>query len=619
MVVFRSPLDERASPLELAVATQSVRLRARQSIHSAPMVVGGALVVILVFGALGSLRGGVVWGVTVVAAALLNRVRCLGIADLPEHAGPAQVARAQESLWWLTVLNTLAMGLGIWWVGSTSDSHYLWFMATVVQALYTLAALINASTHPPTFVAGARINLGLAAMFWLMQGTQGLIVAFTLVALTLLVSRFAGQIKADYDDTIRIRFEKDELLRRLQQETLAAQQARAAAEQARAAAEQANLAKSKFLAAASHDLRQPLHTLMLFASLLGRASAAQQGEFLAHIRSAADSLNKLFSSLLDLSKLDSGAVTPSPQSVNAKRLLEAIAAEAAPSCAGRGLSLETSLVEAHVRTDPFLFERIVRNLLDNAIKYTDHGSVALRSAAHGTRLTVSVEDTGVGIGGAELERIFEEFYQIGNPGRRAEHGTGLGLAIVQRLCRLLGHPVSVRSAPGEGSAFSLELPLVAAPAPLEREGGDPLTVGDDRALEGRRIVVVDDDDRVRTAMAELIASWRGETLAFASYEDARAALAQWQGGAPCAVLADYRLGGEHNGFDLIRLLRRAYPGLPAAIFTGDTDAFVAESERMPDVPVFQKPVSADEIFGWLVSATDEIRVAGDAGPGQVGD
>jgi signal transduction histidine kinase/CheY-like chemotaxis protein len=510
------------------------------------------------------------------------------------------------------VLNTLAMGLGIWWVGATTDSHYLWFMATVVQALYTLAALINASTHPPTFVAGARINLGLAALFWLLQGTEGVIVAFTLVALTLLVSRFAGQIKADYDDTIRIRFEKDELLRRLQQETLAAQQARAAAEQA-------NLAKSKFLAAASHDLRQPLHTLMLFASLLGRAGPAQQGEFLAHIRSAADSLNKLFSSLLDLSKLDSGAVTPNLQTVNAKRLLEAIASEAAPSCAGRGLSLETSLVEAHVRTDPFLFERIVRNLLDNAIKYTEQGSVALRAAAHGTRLTVTVEDTGVGIGGPELERIFEEFYQIGNPGRRSEHGTGLGLAIVQRLCRLLGHAISVRSAPGEGSAFSVELPLVAAPAPADAAGVDPRSADADGALEGRRVVVVDDDDRVRAAMAELIASWRGQTIAFASYEDARAALANWQGGPPAAVLADYRLGGEHNGFDLIRLLRRARPGLPAAIFTGDTDAFVAEQERMPDVPVFQKPVSAEEIFGWLATAIEEVRAGEEAGPGQAVD
>jgi PAS domain S-box-containing protein len=248
---------------------------------------------------------------------------------------------------------------------------------------------------------------------------------------------------------------------------------------AKAEAERANLAKSKFLAAASHDLRQPVQSLVLFMSLLkerldgstgeppaavldsmqqalgGRARQTGAVKALGSMEQALDGLRMLLDSLLDVSRLDAGLVVAHPAVVPLGPLLERLAAEYRPRVAAKGLRLRMVGTDAAVRTDPALLERILRNLLENSLRYTERGGILVGCRRHGDRLRLEVVDTGVGIAPEKIDEIFEEFYQGHNPERDRTKGLGLGLAVVRRLGRLLGHEIEVRSAPGRGSAFAI--------------------------------------------------------------------------------------------------------------------------------------------------------------------
>jgi len=610
LIPYRSPIGPDSDETDRLAAARSVRLRATQSIHTGPIVAGVALVV----GALLAWMGGgwpsLAWGAIVAAAAIVNQRECAPLAAMPEEAPPARVARAEERLWWLTVMNTVTVGSGLWLHSTRGEDPPLLFLVTMLLALYSLGALINASTHPPTFVTGAWINIGSSIVYWATHGETGWAPALTLAALLLLMTRFSMRIRQDFVDSVRIGREKDVLLERLRAESDAAQQARRAAEEA-------SLSKSRFLAAASHDLRQPLHTLMLFSSLLERGSAENRQQFVQHIQSAAASLDKLFSGLLDLSKLDAGAVSASVSEVGIRTLVEPVVAELSVAAEQKGLALHLRIDEGLVvRTDPFLFERVLRNLIDNAIKYTDRGEVEVSTALDGTRVLLSVRDTGSGIPAADRERVFDEFHQLRNPNRAPERGSGLGLAIVRRLCELLGHRIELQSAEGVGSTFVIGLELAAGaaaasgPVPAEPAAGAPDAVAPD-SLD---VLVLDDDPRVRVAMTEMLRAWRCRPHAFESTEALLAALDGWAGDRPAALIADYRLGGRGDGFDAIARARERCPGLPAAIVTGDIETADGGVGRAADVAVYRKPVSEQTLAAWLRRSVSE-RAPGDV-PGR---
>ncbi len=224
--------------------------------------------------------------------------------------------------------------------------------------------------------------------------------------------------------------------------------------EARDAAEAADRAKSRFLAAASHDLRQPLHALGLFAAKLPEHVQDAEGARLAdRMRHSVESLESLLSSLLDISRLDAGAIEPRPQAIALDALLDRLAGDFAPVALERGLKLAVVRTRLVVRSDPVLLERIARNLVDNALKHTRRGGVVVGARRRGSRVAIEVHDSGPGIPAEERERVFEEFYQIGNPERDRSRGLGLGLAIVRRLAGLLGHRIEVDSEPGRGSVF----------------------------------------------------------------------------------------------------------------------------------------------------------------------
>jgi signal transduction histidine kinase/CheY-like chemotaxis protein len=363
------------------------------------------------------------------------------------------------------------------------------------------------------------------------------------------------------------------------------------AEQARSRAEAASQEKSRFLAAASHDLRQPMHALRLFASAaLGTHDEAERRRIVERVDASVASLSALFDALLEVSRLDSGAMKPELHTVSVRELLAELGAEMGESAREKGLTLRVRAVDAALRTDRVLLGRILRNLLSNAISYTERGGVLLAARRRGERLRLEVWDTGVGIPESLQAQVFEEFFQVGNPERDRRKGVGLGLSIVARLAALLGYRVELRSRVGQGSRFSLELPLGTDPASSK----PVLTPLDESALLGALVVAIDDEPDILLAL-ELVLKQSGALVVTA--ESATQALERLQalGRGPDVVISDYRLRDGETGAGAIRRLRAEYGAeLPALIVTGDGAAEAGE------LTTLRKPVERDELERALV-------------------
>jgi signal transduction histidine kinase len=360
--------------------------------------------------------------------------------------------------------------------------------------------------------------------------------------------------------------------------------------------ELANLAKSRFLAAASHDLRQPLHTLSLYsASLKLHAPDGATGEIAGHINKALAALSVLVDSLLDISKLDAGAVQPELQSVGLSGLVERIAADYRPVARDKRLAFRVAAAEVWVKTDPVLLERLVRNLVDNAFKYTAAGSVTLAAESDETTVRITVRDTGAGIPAAERERIFEEFYQIGNPERDRSQGLGLGLAIVRRLAQLLGLHIELESEAGRGSTFAVTMPCVleqraaaAVPAPAAQAVLNP------RGLDGARVLVIDDEPEVRAGMRTLLQHLGCRVAVCGGYAEAERLLDD-QALEVDLIVADFRLRQHENGIDTVRRLRARLGEVPALLVSGDTAPERLREAQSSGLPLLHKPVSAEKL------------------------
>lgn len=372
--------------------------------------------------------------------------------------------------------------------------------------------------------------------------------------------------RRSFDDAIALKARAHQLLDQLRNE-------KAAAEAARREAEVANRAKTQFFAAASHDLRQPLHALGLFAEALRAKSQDEQVVHLVNsINSSVDALEGLFSELLDITKIDTGGVEAQPKHFALKDLFGRLKLHFEPTAFEKGLELRFHGEQHHAFADPVLVERVLRNLLSNAIRYTNDGSVMVSARRRGDRLLLQVWDTGVGIREKEQEHVFEEFYQVHDgavaldPDQRK--GLGLGLAIVRRLARLMDAPLSLRSRVGHGTVFTLEVPVGRAQKAEAAAGRGKPMLG--LTLDRRLIVVVEDDDAVRGGLEVLLKGW-GATVA--SFDSVAACLAWAERAdaqpAPDLVIADYRLESGPNGVEAIRGLRRRFgDSLPAIVVTG---------------------------------------------------
>jgi len=460
----------------------------------------------------------------------------------------------------------------------------------VCIALYAVAryAIRERNAESALLLAAGAVSAAFAVHDWLAANDPYQIRSLWLVpyaALAFLV--LVGWILIDRFVRALIAAERSnvELEQRVSEKSAALADQLARTQEARDAAQSADRAKSRFLAAASHDLRQPLHALGLFAAQLPAHVRDAEGAQLAdRVRSSVDALDGLLSALLDISKLDAGAIDPQPQPVALDAIFARLGSDYAPVALERGLKLAIVPTRAAVRTDPVLFERILRNLVDNALKHTSRGGVVVGVRPRGREIAIEVHDTGPGIAASERERVFEEFYQIGNLERDRTRGLGLGLAIVRRLADLLGHRVEVESVPGRGSTFRVLAARDSAPGPAP--AGSPIAPG---ALAGRRILVVDDEADVRLGTQTLLASWGTRCVSAASVDEA---IARADGDAPDAMIVDWRLAAGATGEDAVARLRAAFgKAIPALIVSGASAPDDLNRIKATGMPLLHKPVA----------------------------
>jgi signal transduction histidine kinase/ActR/RegA family two-component response regulator len=378
-------------------------------------------------------------------------------------------------------------------------------------------------------------------------------------------------------------------------------------------AERANAAKTRFLAAASHDLRQPMHSISLLLGVLQtRLDSPEHLALAEKIQSSVATMENLFGNLLDISKLDAGAVQAHVEDIDLGWLLHRLEQTWAPQAAEKGLRLRVRPCEFVVKGDAALLERITGNLVANAIRYTRRGGVLIGCRRRGGMVELQVLDSGPGIDPRYRDAIFEEFFRIEAPGTGQEKGLGLGLSIVQRCAHILGYSLVVSSRVGHGSAFRLVMPLADHPLAPSRASSRPASTSraPESALQGRFIVVVDDEATNAQALVDALHACHCHVVAAASCEAVMAQLQQHLR-VPDLIVTDYQLGADHDGFDVISRLRKHYDDdIPALVVTANTDSCLQEQARAHGAGLLHKPIGLQR----LLEAMQESLAPSTAGP-----
>lgn len=505
---------------------------------------------------------------------------------------PVNTANAPRLLWEQTrtgLINGLlwAVAVQIFWPGSSTGERivlYALMMGITATALHALHA------HLPAYFAISLPCIGgiVLALLW-HGGFDGWGYVVIMCLYIALIARFAVSLHQLLVDSLRQRFQVAELAAALRIE--------------KDRAVNLSLSRSRFLAAASHDLRQPVHALSLFVGALKQnPTPAQSQQILQHVGGAVDAMGAMFNALLDISKLDADLLQPDWQAVDLSKLLHRIAADHTAVASSKKLdflcALESAAGQA-VYTDPILLERILHNLLSNAVRYTTHGTVAIKARVRAGRAEVLVADTGMGIARSKREQVFDEFVQLDTPGREGEQGLGLGLSIVRRLAHLLRIDLALRSRPGRGTIFALRLPLVTAPqhlvaevhaaaAELHANGGNEL---DDEGI----VLVIDDSIEIQLAMRALLSGWGYEVFAAENVSTLMPqvmALRQ----PPRLLLCDYSLRDGANGIDAIAQLHETFNyDIPAILITGDTGPERLREAVASGLPLLHKPVTQSQL------------------------
>ncbi len=471
----------------------------------------------------------------------------------------------------------------LWGVGGfvlhdrTSLSHQLFVLVATTGLGFTSTYM----TAPllPAFLSFVCPSFVLAAIPFLLDGDR-VHVAIGIATLLLLpvVIQFANRVSRTFLESVNVRLQNSELMAELLRQ--------------KEAAEEANIAKSRFLAVASHDLRQPLHALGLFVQALQESSiAAHERHLVGNIRRSVDAMEELFDALLDISRLDAGIVRPRFETFGLATLFDRLSFEFAPVAKQKGLSLSVMKTSVFTCSDPSLVERIVRNLVSNAIRYTDRGGLLLGCRRQEGGLRIEVWDTGRGIPPEKHREIFREFAQLDAVDQDPHKGLGLGLAIVERLAKLLDHEIRLRSIPGKGSVFSVAIPRGREEDVIANTAVEHTTAFD---LTGVLILVIDSEPAVRQAMEALLGKWNGEVITAASGAEMKNKLPLVRR-VPSLIISDYRPRapstlGSGPTLAAIDMLRGEFnTEIPAVLLTGDTAS--ARDQEVAGLPVLQKPLN----------------------------
>lgn len=519
------------------------------------------------------------WAVAV-AALYINRGMVTRRA-LARNLDDDSLRRHCRFVYGLTILGAAVAGLGILaFFGRLPPERQA--IITMLCIGWISAAVGISSVYPRFFTGYVAAFGGSLLAAWIFFGyDHRWTIALLLSFLFLYLWRAAKEIGDKAVESIRIRFERIELLKQLearQRET-----------------EEASEAKSRFMAAASHDLRQPLMSLNLLYGSLLRAPTHEAAMSIARkLNAPVLALEAILDSLVEISKLDAGAVSPHKDLVEVERFGVDIQEEFAPRAMEAGIGWKVSASPGLAVFDAHLAARLLRNLVDNAFKFTEAGRVGVTLRSAGGNLSMVVEDTGCGISPAYRDRIFDEYFQVDNPTRSRARGMGLGLAIVRRLVHLLGGTIRVDSEIGAGTVFTVDLPLGE---PADFQASLLLPESDDRhdaSIRPLQVLFVEDESSVQDA----IATWAEVAHAHALYaSDASEALriAAEIGDAIDIVVSDYRLPGPLNGLELIAALREVRKDMAAILLTGDASSVLAGQARAAGVSFMTKPVSIDRL------------------------
>lgn len=498
--------------------------------------------------------------------------------------GPAEAHRWVR----LATMGTTWAGVA-WGVGSivlfVPERLDLQLLLLAVQIGLAMGAVFSGGSHLSTvltyfYPASVPFCIRLFAEGGSLHFALGGMCALFIVAVSWLATGFRKTLR----ESVVLRFENLELVQELRHQ--------------KDAAEQANRAKSRFLAAASHDLRQPLQALTLFNETLRRRDLpAPERAIVEDMTTSIGALDGLFNALLDISRLDAGVVTPNIVTFPLAPLFQRIATEFGPAAEAKGLRLVAATTRRYVVSDPILCERILRNLVANSVRYTQSGGIVFGCRRGNGIVRIEVHDTGIGIPADKHVAVFAEFYQVGNPQRDRTQGLGLGLAIVDRLSKLLGHRISLRSEPGRGTTFSLELP---AGHPRDHRAPKPPN-NDAVRLDGVLALVIDDEPHILRGMQMLLESWHCEAMVAPSLEAFLEDNAT-RGAVPDIILSDYRLADGKSGVDAIAALREEFNrDIPAMVISGDIAADRLREAQDAGLTLMHKPIEPDRLLGAMAT------------------
>jgi signal transduction histidine kinase/CheY-like chemotaxis protein len=486
-------------------------------------------------------------------------------------------AEARKWAWWLTAV---ALYHALLWASTVflfyvdGAPEYQIFLITLLNVIGIGSAIAALYWYPLFYVRAVPI-MGALVVRLAIDGTFAYIALAALLLLGLGgTASIARAMNNSMRSEIRLRHESAALNEALHAKTLEAQQA--------------TMAKSKFLAAASHDLRQPLHALSLFIDVLKEEkSEHERQKIFPRIDLSLEALRKLFDALLDVSRLDAKVVNPEYSHFDLAEVLKSLAEEFRSAAGEKGLKLRVHADSLIVISDRLLLERILRNLVGNAIRYTESGGVLLSARNRGDTVLLQVWDTGVGIPQEYKDEIFVEFRQLHNAHRDRNQGLGLGLAIVKRLCELLHHPLELRSQPGTGSVFGLRIAKGRQSMMVVKEALSPAHSWE---LSGRRILVIDDEREILEAMRTLLSKWGCEVISAESLAEAVNVLNEMQI-TPDLIVSDLRLRDGCTGVDAIESLRAQFgASIPGILVTGETASEQLNSAKGSGYDLLQKPV-----------------------------
>lgn len=522
------------------------------------------------------------WGLAMVGM-IVFRAICLGIY---QKWPPSE----KYAVIWGYVA-TFGSGLaGILWGGTafflllTPEIDYQ-LMGMLVLATAGAGAISLLTPYLPAFFAYFVPSLlpFVLVLVWRISAVSLLLAALILLYMIIL-SLFARKIHAGFVNSLDLKYDNINLMAELRLQT--------------DEAVRSNIAKSRFLAAASHDLRQPMHALGLFVETLKeRILYPDLRKIVDNIGNSVEAMNDLFNALLDISKLDAGVIQPIKTDFDILNLLERIHVEFEKQIRDSGLRMSVRTKSAIVYSDAALLERILRNFMTNALRYTKKGGIVIRVRERDTMWCIEVLDSGLGIPDNHLKDIFQEFVQLDNPERDRSKGLGLGLAIVDRLAHLLGHPISVKSKVGRGSVFGIKVPKGDASKVQVRkkEVNEAAFTG----FAGVLIIVVDDEAAILEGMRSLLQGWGCDVITAGSGGDMQSALAACDR-VPDLIISDYRLRQGETGVQVITRLQQEFNEMiPAVLITGDTAPDRLQEARASGFEIMHKPLQPAKLRALL--------------------